>query len=69
MLSMTDQYKKIYCCQDYKNCARNYLFTYLEKRNFEIDEESETVVAMFSNGLWPHELEWVKEELPDPDLG
>ena len=59
---------KIYCEGDSSKCARNYLFTYLERRNFSVDDKTEGYISKLSDSLYPNELQKVKKALPDSDL-
>jgi hypothetical protein len=33
--------KKDFCENEYSKCARNYLFTYLEKKDLSVDDKTE----------------------------
>jgi hypothetical protein len=57
--------KKDFCENNYSNCARNYLFTYAEKKDRSVDRKTEDIIAKFSDTLYPHELNKVKKALPD----
>jgi hypothetical protein len=57
--------KKEFCENDYSNCARHYLFTYLEKKDLSVDKKTEDIIAKLSDTLYPHELNKVKKALPD----
>jgi hypothetical protein len=56
---------KNYCEGNYSICARNYLFTYLEKKNFSIDDKTKDIIAELSDTLYPDQLQKVKKALPD----
>ena len=60
-------FKKNYCEDDHSKCARNYLFAYLEKRDFSVDDKTEETITKLSDTLYPNQLEKVKKELPDSE--
>ena len=55
---------KNYCEGDHSKCARNYLFTYLEKQDFSMDDKTKDIIAKLSDTLYPDQLEIVKKALP-----
>jgi hypothetical protein len=56
--------KKDFCENEYSKCARNYLFTYLEKKDLSVDDKTEEIITKLSESLYPHELNKVKKALP-----
>ena len=56
---------KNYCEGDHSKCARNYLFTYMEKRGFSTDDKTKGIIAKLSDTLYPDQLQKVKKTLPD----
>ena len=58
-------FKKNFCEGDYFKCARNYLFNYLEKNDFSVDDKRKDIIAKLSDTLYPDQLEKVKKALPD----
>ena len=56
---------KNYCEGDHSKCARNYLFTYMEKRGFSTDDKTKDIIAKLSDTLYPDQLQKVKKALPD----
>ena len=57
---------KNYCEGDHSKCARNYLFTYLEKQDFSMDDKTKDIIAELSDTLYPDQLQKVKKALPEP---
>ena len=60
-----DFFKINFCESDYSECARNYLYTYLEKKNISIDDKTEDIITELSDTLFPDQLEKVKKTLTD----
>jgi hypothetical protein len=58
-------FMKNYCEGDHSKCARNYLFTYMEKNDFSTDDKTKDIIAKLSDTLYPDQLEIVKKALPD----
>ena len=56
---------KDYCEGDYNKCARNYLFTYMEKKDFSMDDKTKDIIAKLSDTLYPDQLGIVKKALLD----
>ena len=56
---------KNYCEGNYSKCARNYLFTYMEKKDFSTDDKTKDIIAKLSDTLYPDQLQKVKKALPD----
>ncbi len=50
---------------DSSKCARNYLYTYLERKDFSVDDKTEGIISELSYTLFPNELYKVKKALPD----
>ena len=57
-------FMKNYCEGDYSKCARNYLFTYMEKKDFSTDDKTKAIIAKLSDTLYPDQMEIVKKALP-----
>jgi hypothetical protein len=54
-----------YCEGAHSKCARNYLFTYVEKKDFSTDDKTKDIIAKLSDTLYPDQLGIVKKALPD----
>ena len=57
-------FKKDFCENDYSKCARNYLFTYLEKKDFSVDDKKEKIITKLLDTLYPNQLAKVKKAFP-----
>ena len=58
-------FKQTYCENDHSKCARNYLFTYLEKKEFSVDDKTEDFFSELLDTLYPNQFDEVKRDLPD----
>jgi hypothetical protein len=56
---------KNYCEGAHSKCARNYLFTYVEKKDFSTDDKTKDIIATLSDTLYPDQLGIVNKALPD----
>ena len=56
---------KNYCEGEYSKCARYYLFTYVEKKDFSTDDKTKDIIAKLSDTLYPDQLGIVIKALPD----
>jgi hypothetical protein len=57
-------FMKNYCEGNYSKCARNYLFTYMEKNLLSMDDKTKDVIAKLSDTLYPDQLRMVEKALP-----
>jgi len=53
-----------YCEGDHSKCARNYLFTYLDKKDIVVNDKTEKIIGRLSDTLYPDQLQKVKKALP-----
>ncbi len=56
---------KNFCEADYSECARNYLFTCLERKDFSVDDKTKDIITELSDTLFPDQLKKVKKALSD----
>jgi len=52
-------YKESYCQNDYENCARHMLLSFLEEKDFQVSNELEKKIDSIAPNLSPNDQEKV----------
>ena len=64
MPALAEMYKDRYCREDNSDCAREYLYRFLESKNYDIDDQTEEEIERLSHRLCPNQLDVVTKRFP-----